>query len=263
MEGRVPSGTGRVEMVALDGIPEIGPGADLGAIIAQAATAMGILLRDDDIVVVAQKIVSKAEGRFRPVDGIVASPRAEELAAICGKDARKVQAVLDESTEILRVAGNGRNGVLIARHRQGWVMANAGTDESNLGQEGQLLLLPENADDSAAGIATGIAALRQARPGIIITDTFGRPWRHGLLNVAIGLSDVPALIDWADATDAYGRRLEVTVQGFADEIAAAAGLLMPKDAQTPVVLMRGLGWTRKPGSRATDHIRPLREDLFK
>lgn len=250
-------------MLAVDGIPEIRPGADLGAIIAQATEVMGITLCNDDIVVVAQKIVSKAEARFRAVGGIVASPRAEELAAVCGKDARKVQAVLDESTEILRVAGNGRNGVLIARHRQGWVMANAGIDESNLGQEGQLLLLPENADKSAAGIAARIAAIHQVRPGVIITDTFGRPWRHGLLNVAIGLSDVPALIDWADATDAYGRKLEVTVQGFADEIAAAAGLLMPKDAQTPVVLMRGLNWTRKPEARATDHIRSMREDLFK
>lgn len=263
MSAGLPTGFVGPQLMALGGIPEIRPGADLGGLIAARCSASAIALCDDDILVVAQKVVSKAENRFRALDQIFPSPRAHELAAICGKEPRRVQAVLDESVEVVRVAGNGRTGVLIARHRQGWVMANAGIDESNLGVEGQVLLLPENPDRSAAGLADRLQQLTGVRPGIIVTDTFGRPWRHGQLNVAIGISDVSPLIDWVGAPDAYGRRLEVTQQAFADEIAAASGLCMVKDALSPVVLVRGLRWVRSPNAKAIEYIRPLKEDLFK
>lgn len=252
-----------LRMIALDGVPQIGPGDDLGAIIADRARAQDLTLRDDDILIVAQKVVSKAENRFRDLAGIVPGAQAHELARVCGKDPRKVQAVLDESTEVVRVAGNGTTGVLITRHRQGWVMANAGIDESNLGQEGRILLLPEDPDASAEGIAARLASLSGARPGVIVTDTFGRPWRHGLVNVAIGVSGVAPIVDWIGTPDAYGRTLDVTQQALADEIATAAGLLMPKDRATPVVVLRGLTWTRNPHAGARRYVRAQKEDLFK
>lgn len=253
----------RMEMFALPGMPEVAPGDDLGALIVRAMVEGGEPWQAGDILVVAQKVVSKAEGRFRALSSIAPTAQAQQIAARCGKDARKVQAILDESTEILRVAAAPPNGIVIARHRSGWVCANAGIDESNLGpREGELLLLPADPDASARRIADGIAAATGLRPGVVISDTFGRPWRRGLVNIALGLSHVPAIHDWVGRTDAYGRPLQVTQEAFADAIAAAAGLLAAKDAGLPVALVRGLAWTPEPSATGRRYVRSKQEDLF-
>ena len=251
-------------MFAIPGLPEIRTGDDLGKLLVEAALSAGERLLDSDIVLLAQKVVSKSEGRFRRLADIVPSEEALEIAARSGKDARKVQAILDESTSILRVVATPPDGIVIARHKQGWVAANAGIDESNLGSaEGQLLLLPEDPDSSARRIAESIHTWTSQKPGVIITDTFGRPWRRGLVNVTLGTSDVQPIINWVGKNDAYGRRLEVSEQAFADELAAASGLLMAKDSSTPAVVVRGLRWERIAGARGTDYVRPLEKDLFK
>jgi coenzyme F420-0:L-glutamate ligase/coenzyme F420-1:gamma-L-glutamate ligase len=253
----------RMELIALPGIPEIATGDDLASLIVQAMARAGEPWVDGDVLAIAQKVVSKAEGRTRVLRDIAPSARALEIAVACGKDARKVQAILDESTDILRVVPAPPDGIVIARHRQGWVCANAGIDESNLGsREGELLLLPLDPDASARRIAEGIEAATSIRPGVVITDTFGRPWRRGLVNVALGVSDVPAIVDWVGRNDAYGRRLQVSQQAMADEIAAASGLLALKDAAMPVVLFRRMPWRRDPQARGIHYVRPLKEDLF-
>lgn len=253
----------RLELFALLGIPEIRAGDDLGAIIVQAMAAAGERWVDGDVIAVAQKIVSKAEGRTRLLADIDPSDRAKEIAANCGKDARKVQAILDESIDILRVVRAKPDGLVIARHRQGWISANAGIDESNLGdRQGELLLLPLDPDASARRIADTIQAQSSVRPGVVVTDTFGRPWRRGLVNIALGVADVPAIVDWIGRNDAYGRPLQVSQQALADEIAAASGLLSLKDAGTPVTVIRYLDWSATPIASGHDYIRPLKEDLF-
>ncbi|MGY3573070.1 coenzyme F420-0:L-glutamate ligase [Bradyrhizobium sp. USDA 4504] len=253
----------RVELFAIPGIPEIRPGDDVGAILAQAARIAGEELRDSDIILVAQKIVSKSEGRFRVLSEIVPSAEALDIARRCGKDARKVQAILEESSAILRVSDATPEGIIIARHKCGWVAANAGIDESNLGSmEGQLLLLPVDPDASASRIAESILNCTGQKPGVIVTDTFGRPWRKALVNVALGTSEVPPIISWIGKTDAYGQRLNVSEQALADELAAASGLLVAKNAGTPAVIVRGLQWYRAKAATCRDYVRPVEQDLF-
>ncbi|WP_326537923.1 coenzyme F420-0:L-glutamate ligase [Pseudorhodoferax sp.] len=254
----------RLEMFALEGIPEVQAGDDLGELIADAMARGAEPWTEGTVLAVAQKVVSKAEGRTRRLQDIVPGDEARAIAATSGKDARKVQAILDESTEIVRVSAAPPDGIVIARHRQGWVCANAGIDESNLGaRHGELLLLPEDVDASAARIAERIARITGVRPGVVVTDTFGRPWRKGLVNVALGTSAVAPILDWVGSTDAYGRRLQVSQQAFADEIAAAAGLLTPKDAATPVVVIRHLRWQAQAEASARQYVRSPKEDLFR
>jgi coenzyme F420-0:L-glutamate ligase / coenzyme F420-1:gamma-L-glutamate ligase len=253
----------RLELFAIPGLPDIVPGDDLGALFVSAATAAGETLLGSDILLVAQKVVSKSEGRFRRLADIVPTEEALRIAKVCGKDPRKVQAILDESTSILRVVAAPPDGIVIARHKHGWVSANAGIDESNLGVEGQLLLLPEDPDASARRIAESLQRLTSHKPGVIVTDTFGRPWRKGLVNVALGTSEVPPIVSWVGRNDAYGRRLQVSEQAFADELAAASGLLMVKDASTPAVVVRGIQWERVRDASGRDYVRPLDKDLFK
>lgn len=254
----------RLELFTIDGLPEIKPGDDLGWMFVRAAQEAGEVILDSDVFLVAQKVVSKSEGRFRRISEIVPTDHAHRIAAQCGKDPRKVQAILDESSEILRVAATPPDGIVIARHKHGWVAANAGIDESNLGsEEGQLLLLPTDPDASARRIAESIFRCTSRRPGVIVTDTFGRPWRKGLVNVSLGISEVSPIINWVGKNDAYGRRLEISEQALADELAAASGLLMVKDAATPVVVVRGLVWERSPEASGRDYVRPADKDLFK
>jgi len=254
----------RINMFALPGIPAVRQGDDLGKLILGGLSRCGETMRDCDVLVVAQKIVSKAEGRVRLIADIEPSLKAIEVASASGKDPRKVQAILEESTDIVRAARVGVDGVVIARHRHGWVSANAGIDESNLGRDdGALLLLPDDPDLSARRIAETVTSATGVRLGVVITDTFGRPWRRGLVNVAIGLANLPAIIDLVGEADAYGRKLQVSQQAFADEIAAASGLLMLKDAGLPVVVVRGLRWTSDSAASARRYVRPLAEDLFK
>lgn len=253
-----------VEILAIPGIPDIKPGDDLAEIIFQAAAESDIAFQHGDILAVAQKIVSKAEGRYRSLHGIVPTARALSISEQCGKDPRKVQAILDESSAIVRVKRALPDGIVIARHLQGWVCANAAIDESNLDcAEGSLLLLPRDPDASARSFAQAIQTLSGAAIGAIITDTFGRPWRKGLVNVAIGSSKVPPIVDWVGRNDAYGRVLKASQQAFADEIAAASGLVMEKDAKTPVALFRGLRWNADEQASCAAYVREEEQDLFK
>ena len=233
-------------------------GDDLAALIATAAPAD---LADGDVLVVAHKVVSKAEGRVRELDSIEPGERALALAAEHGKDARLVQAVLDESAELLRA----RDGVFICETRQGFVCANAGVDQSNASRPGELVLLPEDPDASARRLRAGIAAALGVRPAILIADSFGRPWRLGQTDVAIGAAGLVVLDDWSGRPDAYGRELRVTAIAIADAAAAAADLARAKDSSRPAVLVRGLERyvTEDDGPGAAPLRRPPEQDLFR
>ncbi len=211
---------------------------------------------------VAHKVVSKAEGRIRLLDGIEPGERAREIAAEHGKDPRLVQAVLDESAELLRAAG----GTLICVTRHGFVCANAGVDQSNASAEpGELVLLPEDPDGSAARLRSGIDAARGVRPAVVVADSFGRAWRLGQTDVALGAAGLTPLDQWIGRADAFGRELHVTSTAVADSIAAAADLARAKDSLEPVVLLRGLERFVTPddGPGAAALRRPPEQDLFR
>ena len=249
-------------LTALDGIPTIRPGADLAGLIIETAADMGLALRDGDILVLAQKVVSKAEGRFARLSEVVPSARAHELAREANKDPRVVELILRESDEVLRC----RPGVIIVAHRLGFVMANAGIDASNVeGSEGEetVLLLPEDPDRSAARLRHRLRDLVGCDIGVVITDSFGRAWRLGTVGTAIGVAGVPALLDLRGRPDRTGRILQVTDVGVADEVAAAASLLMGQAAEgRPVVHMRGFPYLPREGSVA-ELVRPKSQDLFR
>jgi coenzyme F420-0:L-glutamate ligase/coenzyme F420-1:gamma-L-glutamate ligase len=213
------------------------------------------------VLVVAHKVVSKAEGRLRRRDEIDPGERARALAAEHGKDPRLVQAVLDESAELLRATG----GVLICVTRHGFVCANAGVDQSNAGSEGELVLLPENPDGSARRLRAGIEAARGVRPAVVVADSFGRAWRLGQTDVALGAAGLTPLDEWASRPDAFGRELHATSIAVADAVAAASDLARSKDSLEPVVLVRGLGrWvTEEDGPGAAALRRPAEDDLFR
>jgi len=236
----------------------VGAGDDLAALVAAAATDD---LRPGDVLVVAQKVVSKAEGRVRRLAAIEPGARALELAADHAKDPRLVQAVLDESAELLRA----RDGVLVCVTRHGFVCANAGIDRSNSAGDDELILLPEDPDGSARGLRAGLEALTGARPAIVVADSFGRAWRLGQTDVAIGAAGIVPLDDWRGRVDAYGRELRVTQIAVADSAAAAADLARTKDSRQPVVLVRGLDRfvTDDDGAGAAALRRPAEQDLFR
>lgn len=250
-----------VTLTALSGLPEVRAGDDLGALLAQTLTRLALRPEDTDVLVVAQKVVSKAEGRRVDLATVTARARAQELAVITGKDARLIELVLAESTEVLRA----RKDVLIVRHRRGFVMANAGIDRSNVAAAGGdwVLLLPQDPDASAAQLRRALAEHFGSACGVIISDSFGRPWRKGVVNVALGAAGVAALIDRRGSADRAGRRLEVTEVALGDALAAAAGLLMGEAAEgIPAVLIRGCPQLAAERS-AQALIRPLEEDLFR
>lgn len=252
----------QLTLTSLRGIKLVEPGDDLGAIAAGAFEASGLVPQDGDVLVVAQKIVSKAEGRYVDVAGVRPSQEAIALAAEVDKDPRFVEIVLSQSKRVVR----HRPGLLIIEHRLGFVMANAGIDHSNLPLEGggeRVLLLPEDPDGSASALRQHLAATFGASIAVIISDSFGRPWRKGTVGVALGAAGLPALIDLRGRPDLFGRELLVTETGFADEIAAAAGLLMGQaDEAVPMVLVRGLAWSA-PVVSAAALIRPAEHDLFR
>jgi coenzyme F420-0:L-glutamate ligase/coenzyme F420-1:gamma-L-glutamate ligase len=251
--------TTRLELFALPGLPMVRAGDDLPALILAGLDRAGQTLRDRDVVVVAQTIVSKAEGRTVDLADITPTPEAVVLAASTGKDPRIVQVVLSESTKVVR----SRPNLMIMQHRLGFVMANAGVDQSNVAAADgrhRALLLPVDPDRSAAAIRTALAP--HANVGVIISDSFGRPWRRGTAGVAIGAAGIPSVIDLRGQPDLFGRTLEVSIVGFADEIAAAASLLQGQaDEAQPVVVVRGLTWNA-PDIPVKDVIRPAEEDLF-
>jgi coenzyme F420-0:L-glutamate ligase/coenzyme F420-1:gamma-L-glutamate ligase len=248
-------------LLGLSGLPMVARGDSVAALIADAAAAGGVSLQDDDVVVVAQKIVSKAEGRVVALRTIVPRPEAVELARRCDKDPRLVELILRESVAVLRVVP----GVLIVEHRRGWVMANAGIDQSNVDGRGEpsALLLPEDPDASADALRESLAALTGARVGVVINDSFGRAWRLGVVGVALGVAGWPALIDRRGTADLYGRPLAHTFIGHADELAAAASLVQGQAAEgRPVVIIRGARRDAPTGS-GWDLLRPKQEDLFR
>ena len=248
----------RLALLAIPGLPMVQPGDDLATLIADRAGP----LRDRDVLVIAQKIVSKAEGRSIDLATVIPSPRAVELAAEVGKDPRLVEVILSESTRVVR----SRPNLLIMQHRLGFVMANAGVDHSNVAPTDGIdraLLLPVDPDGSAERLRAALEARCGVRLAVIISDSFGRPWRRGTVGVAIGAAGLPALIDMRGKPDLFGRTLEVTVIGLADEIAAAAGLLQGQAAEAqPVVVVRGLSWTA-PDAPVNELVRPPEEDLFR
>jgi len=251
-----------VSIKALAGIKLVEPGDDLGAITVAAFAANGLTPKERDVLVVAQKIVSKAEGRYVEVKGVEPSARSIALAAELDKDPRFVEIVLSESKRVVRY----RPGLLIVEHRLGFVMANAGIDHSNVRSDDgvdRVLLLPVDPDRSAAKLQQNIIDAFGVRIGIVISDSFGRPWRKGTVGIAIGAAGLPAMIDLRGQPDLFGRELLVTETGFADEIAAAAGLLMGQaDEALPMVLVRGLSWTA-PEAPAAALVRPAEHDLFR
>lgn len=250
-----------IEIHPLTDLPEIVPGEDIASRLAEAIETADLRPRPEDILVVTQKIISKAEGRFVDLSTIMPGSKAIELASITRKDPRLVELILAESTAILRAVPN----VLIARHRNGQVMANAGIDRSNIGggSSDRVLLLPIDADASAERLAASLALRWGRSPGVVISDSFGRPWRNGVVHVALGVSGLPALIDRRGERDRDGRTLEVTQIALGDMIATAAGLAMGEGAEgVPAALMRGVPWMGAP-SKASALVRPLDEDLFK
>ena len=251
-----------ITLTALDGIPEVGPGDDLGALIAAAAAGGGIGLADEDVLVVTQKIVSKAEGRVVSLASVEPGPEARAWAERWGKDPRQVELVLRESVEVVRWADGG---LIIGRTRHGFVCANAGVDLSNVGREQAATLLPEDPDASARGLRARLDELSGATPAIVISDSFGRPWRNGIVNVAIGCAGLEPLIDLRGTPDADGRVMSATVIAVADELASAADLAGGKVTRRPVVLVRGYvagAVVADDGPGAAALMMPRERDLF-
>jgi coenzyme F420-0:L-glutamate ligase / coenzyme F420-1:gamma-L-glutamate ligase len=240
----------RLEAWALQGLPEVRPGDDLAALLRDGGYEPG------DVLVVAHKVVSKAEGALRALDGVVAGERARELAREHGKDPRHVQVILDESAVVLRA----QRGVLICRTHHGFVCANAGVDTSNAPADGALVILPRDPDASARALR---AALPH-RPAVVIADSFGRAWRHGQCDVAIGIAGLTALDDWRGRRDPRGLELRATAIAVADEAAAAADLVRDKGSREPAVVVRGLARhvSDDDGPGAAALLRPPAEDLF-
>jgi coenzyme F420-0:L-glutamate ligase / coenzyme F420-1:gamma-L-glutamate ligase len=246
-------------LTALPSIPMIAAGDDLAAIIVKALRAADLALAPGDVLVLAQKIVSKAEGRLVDLATVTPSPRAVTLAEETGKDARVVELILAESTEVLR----HRPGVLIVAHKLGLVLANAGIDRSNVDGREHVLLLPRDPDYSCAELRRAIAADTGVEAGVIIVDSIGRAWRNGTIGTAIGVAGLPGLLDLRGTPDLFGRPLETTEVGLADELAAAASLVMGQAGEgTPVVLARGLRYGRRDGT-ASELIRAREKDLFR
>ncbi len=256
------SGNREARLLALAGVPLIQPGDDICDIVLRAVEQSEESLQAGDILVIAQKIVSKAQDRYVDLARVTPSPRAVDLAQTVDKDPRVIELILRESQEVLRV----RNDVMIVVHRSGFVMANAGIDFSNVESEGadeRVLLLPLDPDGTCASIRKTLHERAGVRAGVIINDSHGRAWRNGTVGVAIGASGVPTVLDLRGQPDLFARRLRITQVGFADELAAAASLLMGQAGEgTPIVLIRGVQYDESAGC-AADLMRPKELDLFR
>jgi len=243
----------------IPGVPVVRPGDDLGGLLVAALRAADVTLQPRDVIAVCQKVVSKAEDRIVDLATVTPSAFAERVAATTDKDPRVVEVILRESTRIVKMAG----GHLICETGPGWICANAGIDESNAVRPGSVTLLPLDADASAECLREALCAATGTAPlGVVITDTFGRPWREGLVDVALGVAGIGALLDFRGATDMGGRELHHTTLALGDEVAAAAGLLMDKGAGIAAVVVRGVPWDRTQG-RGRDLIRVPAFDLFR
>lgn len=243
-------------------LPLVQPGQDLGLLLRDALAAGGLSLQAGDILVVAQKIVSKAENRLVRLAGVVPSPRARALAEVTAKDPRQVEVILWDTAEVIRAVP----GVLIVQHRLGFISANAGVDHSNVApaEEELLLRLPADPDASARALRDRLGELLGVRPPVLIIDSHGRPWRLGTVGVAIGVAGLEALQDLRGQPDLFGVPLQHTDVGFADQIAAAASLLMGQAAEgCPAVVVRGLPFAADEEASAADLLRPREKDLFR
>lgn len=259
-----------VTITALPAFPLVGVGDDLSLLINEGLARAGIVPEAQDILVLAQKIVSKAEGCYVALRDITPSARAIELAQAVGKDARMVELILRESREVVK----HRPGVLVVEHRLGFVMANAGIDQSNIahgdaagaipnGDDERALLLPRDPDASCAQLKTRLEHAHGVELGVVINDSFGRPWRQGVTGVALGAAGLPSLLDMVGQKDLFGRAMRITEIAIADEVAAAASLVMGQtDAGQPVVHIRGLRWSA-PARPAADLLRPRQHDMFR
>jgi coenzyme F420-0:L-glutamate ligase / coenzyme F420-1:gamma-L-glutamate ligase len=246
----------RVELIPLPGMPQVAPGDDLGKLILEAARAAGVVLADG-VLVVAQKIVSKAEGRLVRLADVTPSDEARRIAAADGKDPRHIEVVLRETAKVVRRG----HRVLICETRHGFVCANAGVDLSNAPGADVAVLLPVDPDASARRLREALLAGGAGPLAVIISDTFGRPWREGLVDVALGCAGIAPLEDRRGTNDWVGRPLEVTTLATADQIAAAAGLMMTKDAGLPVVFVRGVPPVGDGSVKAL--LRDPKTDLFR
>jgi coenzyme F420-0:L-glutamate ligase/coenzyme F420-1:gamma-L-glutamate ligase len=250
--------TSRVQVIPIEGLPEIAPGDPLGKLL---AGAMSEGVRSGDVVVVSQKVVSKAEGRVIDLTSVEPGERATELAERLGKDPRLVEVILGESEEVVRA----ERGVLVVRGRSGWISANAGVDASNVPGADLVTLLPVDADASARRLRSELREETAVAPGVIVADSFGRPWRLGQVDVAIGCAGVAPLDDWRGRRDREGGELAATVIAIADELAAAADLVRSKDDGVPAALLRGVERfvTADDGPGAAAVRRPQGDDLFR
>ena len=254
--------TRRLELIPLQGFPAVEPGDDLARLIHEALSGNALELRDGDVLVVAQKIVSKAENRYVRLAGVTVSAEAEALAGRAGKDPRLVELILRESREVIRV----RPGVIIVEHRNGYIHANAGIDRSNIRRDEadpRVLLLPRDPDASARALREGLAGRGAVAPQVIINDSVGRAWRNGTVGLAIGTAGLDPLRNQVGEKDLFGNVLEVTEPAVADELAAAASLVMGQAAEgCPVVLARGAG-LRSSGKGSASLLRDRSIDLFR
>ena len=248
----------QVSAIPVLGLPEIVVDDDLGALIVGRCEATGIELLDGDLVVVAQKVVSKAEGAIRVIAYQVPSPEAIELAGTLGKDPRIVQIVLDQSRRIVRAVP----GVLIVETVHGFICANAGVDQSNIELDGVVTILPVDSDRSAREIRDRLRELTGCEVGVLVSDTFNRPWREGSTNVAIGVAGFDPLRDLRGSNDDFDREMTTSTVSLADEVASTAQLVMGESGRVPVALVRGVDWI--PGEYSADRLlRPAERDLFR
>jgi coenzyme F420-0:L-glutamate ligase / coenzyme F420-1:gamma-L-glutamate ligase len=248
----------QVSVIPVLGLPEIVVDDDLGALIVGRCEATGIELLDGDLVVVAQKVVSKAEGAIRVIAYQVPSPEAIELAGTCGKDPRIVQIVLDQSSRVVRAVP----GVLIVETVHGFICANAGVDQSNIELDGVVTILPVDSDRSAREIRDRLRVLTGCEVGVLVSDTFNRPWREGSTNVAIGVAGFNPLRDLRGSNDDFDREMTTSTVSLADEVASTAQLVMGESGRVPVALVRGVDWI--PGEYSADRLlRPAERDLFR
>lgn len=253
--------TATLTLTALEGLPDFRAGDDLAGAIGDALAPHGPA--EGDILCVAQKVFSKVEGCIIALGSVTPGPEAHRYAGELNKDPRKVEVILRESRKVVKAwkHPHAREGTMICQHRLGFTSANAAVDESNFEEQDAVMTLPPDPDGSACALAKALTHRFQKRIGIVMTDTFGRPWRLGQVNVAIGLSGVPATLRLEGELDAWGRPMTVTEPALADELAAAAGLVMGKASKTPAILVRGLDWPSS-NSGAQDLIRQEKEDMF-
>ena len=246
-----------LRILAIPGIPEIMSGSDLGTTIAQSVRQANLKIEEGDIFVVAQKVVSKAEGQIVSLDAVEPSSMARRWAAAHDKDARVIEVVLSESQRLVRM----ERGLIIAETSHGFVCANAGVDTSNTARD-QVSLLPKDSDESAAQILRTLEEEFEVELAVIVSDTFGRPWREGQVNVALGMAGIAPLLDYRGHSDSFGRELEVTIIAVADELASAAELVTGKTTQVPVVVIKGFSYSPEDGD-SHQIVRPPDKNLFR